>query len=381
EILFFWVARMIIAGYEYKREKPFRDVYLTGIVRDKQRRKMSKSLGNSPDPLDLIAQYGADAVRMGMLLCSPAGNDIIYDEKLVEQGRNFNNKIWNALRLIKGWEVKGEHNKDTYPAINWFEARLNETIKEVNDHFDSFRMSDALMSLYNFVWDDFCAWYLEFVKPEFGKPIDTYSYQKTIEFFEKALQLLHPFLPFITEEVYHALNDREEDIIVSEIPTSGYFENTHLYAGNHVKELISDIRNIRAKNNISPKEPLQLFAEHIKHESYDGFEPLIVKMGNLSSFEVTKHEVENAVTFIAHNTKYYLVINKRIDTEQEKTKLKKELEYQKGFLASVEKKLSNDKFANGAPQSVIDVEMKKKADAEEKIKFLEESLLNLNKPQ
>ncbi|MBC8046853.1 MAG: class I tRNA ligase family protein, partial [Fimbriimonadaceae bacterium] len=378
EILFFWVARMIIAGYEYKSDKPFRDVYLTGIVRDKQRRKMAKSLGNSPDPLDLIAQYGADAVRMGMLLCSPAGNDIIYDDKLVEQGRNFNNKIWNALRLIKGWEVIDGHNKNNYPAINWFEAKLNETIKEVNDHFDNFRISDALMILYNFIWDDFCAWYLEFIKPEFGKPIDEYSYEKTIEFFGKILQLMHPFMPFITEEIYHLLKERKEDIIISEMPTGAYYENTHLFAGNHVKELISKIRDARAKNNISPKEPLQLFAEHIKHESYDSFEPLIVKLGNLSAFDITKQEVKNSVTFISHNTKYYLVINKTMDVEQERKKLTEEIAYQKGFLLSVEKKLNDEKFVSGAPSKVIAMEKKKKADAEEKIKFLQESLMILN---
>lgn len=379
EILFFWVARMIIAGYAYKQDKPFRDVYLTGIVRDKLRRKMSKSLGNSPDPLDLIAQYGADAVRMGMLLCSPAGNDIMYDEKLVEQGRNFNNKIWNALRLIKGWEVKSDKNKNNDPAIYWFEAKLQETIAEVNSHFTNFRISDALMCLYNFVWDDFCSWYLEFIKPDFGQPMDTYTYAKTIHFFEEILKLLHPFLPFITEEIYHALvENRQEDIIVSAMPTGAYYKHIYLFAGNHVKELITEIRNVRAKNNISPKEQLQLYAEHIKHESYKDFEPLIIKLGNLSVFDVTKHEMQNAVTFIIHNTKYHLVINKTIDVDQEKAKLKKELEYQKGFLLNVEKKLSNEKFVRGAPQNVIDNERKKKSDAEEKIKFIEQSLLNLN---
>lgn len=378
EILFFWVARMIIAGYAFRDEKPFQDVYLTGIVRDKQRRKMSKSLGNSPDPLDLIAQYGADAVRMGMLLCSPAGNDIIYDEKLVEQGRNFNNKIWNALRLIKGWEIKDGSNSDNYPAINWFQAVLNETVKQVNDHFHNFRISDALMCLYNFIWDDLCAWYLEFVKPPFQSAIDRYTYEKTIEFFEKALQLMHPFMPFITEEIWHALRERNDDIIISEWPESAYYENIHLFAGNHVKELISRIRDARAKNNISPKEAVPLYAEHMKHEAYDNFEPLIIKLANLSSFEVTKHEVENSVTFISHNTRYFLVFNKTIDTEQERQKLLKELEYQMGFLAAVNKKLNNENFVKGAPLNVIESEKKKQSDAQEKIKFLEKSIDNLN---
>ena len=378
EILFFWVARMIISGYEYRNEKPFNDVYLTGIVRDKLRRKMSKSLGNSPDPLDLINQYGADAVRMGMLLSSPAGNDIIYDEKLVEQGRNFNNKIWNVLRLVKGWQIQGEHKQENYPAINWFEAKLNQIIKEVNDHFESFRISDALMCLYNFVWDDFCSWFLEFIKPEFGKPIDKYSFEKTLEFFDKILQLLHPFLPFITEEIFHLLQERKTDIIVSEIPGSAYFENRYLFAGNHATELISKIRDTRAKNEISIKEPLQLFADEMRAEHYQGFEPLIMKLGNLSAFDVSQTEPLNAVPFIIHNTKYFLVMNKILDHEVERKKLNRELEYLKGFLVSIEKKLSNEQFVKAAPDSVIQAERKKKSDTEQKISFIQESLLNLN---
>ncbi|MBC8172278.1 MAG: valine--tRNA ligase, partial [Chitinophagales bacterium] len=313
EILFFWVARMIIAGYEFKKKKPFNDVYLTGIVRDKQRRKMSKSLGNSPDPLDLIAQYGADGVRMGILLCSPAGNDIIYDDKLIEQGRNFCNKIWNATRLIKGWEIQEGANEENTAAIKWFESKLNHTITQVNEHFDNLRISDALMTLYSFVWDDFCSWYLEFIKPAFGKPIDRFTYDKTIEFFEATLKLLHPFIPFITEEIYHILRDQPDDLIISRLPVPKEVNGAVLRDGEIAKEIITKIRDARAKNNISPKELLQLFAEHMKHESHESFETLIMKVGNLNSFEIAKHEVENALTFIVQNTKYYLVINKTID--------------------------------------------------------------------
>ncbi|HMX05829.1 MAG TPA: class I tRNA ligase family protein, partial [Chitinophagales bacterium] len=252
EILFFWVARMIIAGYEYRNEKPFSDVYLTGIVRDKLRRKMSKSLGNSPDPLDLIAQYGADAIRMGILLCSPAGNDIIYDDKLIEQGRNFNNKLWNVLRLIKGWEVTETSQTKNEAAIQWFDSKLNDTINTINDHFEQFRISDALMCLYNFIWDDFCSWYLEFIKPEFGQPIDSITYEKTIDFFEGCLKLLHPYMPFITEEIWHLLRDRKagDDIVITQLNDAGNINNNILASGNEAKELISRIRDIHAKNNV-----------------------------------------------------------------------------------------------------------------------------------
>ena len=376
EILFFWVARMIIAGYTFRNNKPFSDVYLTGIVRDKQRRKMSKSLGNSPDPLDLIEQYGADAVRLGMLLCSPAGNDIIYDEKLIEQGRNFNNKIWNALRLIVGWEIVEGENKNNIAAIDWFEAKLNNTVTTVNTHFDDFRISDALMEMYSCIWDDFCSWYLEFIKPEFGKPIDEITYQKTVAFFERILKLLHPVMPFITKEIYHILKDRKDDIIVADYPVSIKSNESHLKQGEMAKDIIVKIRDVRAKNNISPKETLSLFiAGDIKH--FEKVNYLITKLGNISNFESTSADIENSVSFISDGQTFYIPFDKKIDVEQERSKLLEQINYQKGFLSSVEKKLSNQQFVSGAPAAVVESEKKKKSDAEEKIKMLEETLRKL----
>jgi len=379
EILFFWVARMIIAGYEYKNEKPFSDVYLTGIVRDKQRRKMSKSLGNSPDPLDLIAVYGADAIRMGILLCSPAGNDIIYDDKLIEQGRNFNNKLWNVLRLIKGWEINGDSNPENTAAIDWFESKLNQTIALIDEHFTNFRISDALMTLYNFIWDDFCSWYLEFIKPEFGKPIDQNTYNKTIGFFETCLVLLHPYMPFITEELYHLVDDRKEgdDIILAQLPKSGNVNAALIEIGDAVKDIITKVRDIRAKNNMSPKEAVPLFMDDTI-EAYTAFSTILIKMANLNKFEATSVEIANAITFLRGTQKCYVTINVQIDVEEEKRKLTEQINYQHGFLVSIEKKLSNEKFVASAPKQVVDMERKKKADAEEKIKMLEETLQSLN---
>lgn len=378
EILFFWVARMIIAGYEYRNDKPFSDVYLTGIVRDKQRRKMSKSLGNSPDPLDLIAQYGADAIRMGILLCSPAGNDIIYDDKLIEQGRNFNNKLWNVLRLIKGWEIEGDKNPANEAAIVWFENKLAEATITIDDHFNNFRISDALMYLYNFIWDDFCSWYLEFIKPEYGKPIDNYTYQKTIEFFERCLKLLHPYMPFITEELYHLLKDRTagDDIIISQATFTSPPDQKIIEQGEIVKDMISKIRDIRAKNNMSPKEAVPVFAEG-DLSAYKSFHAIILKIANLTEFNHTEGEIPGAVTFLSGMRKFYVFINKTIDKEEERKKLLEQIDYQRGFLISVEKKLSSEKFVAGAPAQVVEMEKRKKADAEEKIKILEESLSQL----
>lgn len=378
EILFFWVARMIIAGYEYRNEKPFSDVYLTGIVRDKLRRKMSKSLGNSPDPLDLIAQYGADAIRMGILLCSPAGNDIIYDDKLIEQGRNFNNKLWNVLRLIKGWEVTETSQTKNEAAIQWFDSKLNDTINTINDHFEQFRISDALMCLYNFIWDDFCSWYLEFIKPEFGQPIDSITYEKTIDFFEGCLKLLHPYMPFITEEIWHLLRDRKagDDIVITQLNDAGNINNNILASGNEAKELISRIRDIRAKNNVSPKVAASLYAEG-DITSMQAFRAVIMKMANLEVFESVSGDVKNAVTFLVGTQKFFVVVQMEINIEEERKKLEEQIAYQKGFLLSVDKKLSNEKFVGSAPAAVVDLERRKKADAEEKIRILEESLRNL----
>ena len=378
EILFFWVARMIIAGYEYRNEKPFSDVYLTGIVRDKLRRKMSKSLGNSPDPLDLIAQYGADAIRMGILLCSPAGNDIIYDDKLIEQGRNFNNKLWNVLRLIKGWEVTETSQTKNEAAIQWFDSKLNDTINTINDHFEQFRISDALMCLYNFIWDDFCSWYLEFIKPEFGQPIDSITYEKTIDFFEGCLKLLHPYMPFITEEIWHLLRDRKagDDIVITQLNDAGNINNNILASGNEAKELISRIRDIRAKNNVSPKVAASLYAEG-DITSMQAFRAVIMKMANLEVFESVTGDVKNAVTFLVGTQKFFVVVQMEINIEDERKKLEEQIAYQKGFLLSIDKKLSNEKFVGSAPAAVVDLERRKKADAEEKIRILEESLRNL----
>lgn len=378
EILFFWVARMIIAGYEYRNEKPFSDVYLTGIVRDKLRRKMSKSLGNSPDPLDLIAQYGADAIRMGILLCSPAGNDIIYDDKLIEQGRNFNNKLWNVLRLIKGWEVTETSQTKNEAAIQWFDSKLNDTINTINDHFEQFRISDALMCLYNFIWDDFCSWYLEFIKPEFGQPIDSITYEKTIDFFEGCLKLLHPYMPFITEEIWHLLRDRKagDDIVITQLNDAGNINNNILASGNEAKELISMIRDIRAKNNVSPKVAASLYAEG-DITSMQAFRAVIMKMANLEVFESVTGDVKNAVTFLVGTQKFFVVVQMEINIEDERKKLEEQIAYQKGFLLSIDKKLSNEKFVGSAPAAVVDLERRKKADAEEKIRILEESLRNL----
>jgi len=379
EILFFWVARMIIAGYEYRSEKPFNDVYLTGIVRDKQRRKMSKSLGNSPDPLDLIAQYGADAIRMGILLCSPAGNDIIYDEKLIEQGRNFNNKLWNVLRLIKGWQVEEEDSKERQAAVDWFDAKLQLTISQVALHFENFRISDALMHLYNFIWDDFCSWYLEFIKPEFGKAIDRNTYERTIGFFEDCLILLHPYMPFITEEIWHQLRERKQgdDLIVKSIPKASNVNDTVMQTGESAKEIISRVRDVRAKNNVSPKVPVELYADgDIAH--LDTFIPVITKLANLRTFASVDSEVSNASIFLVGRQQFFAKPDIAIDVTEERKKLLEQIDYQKGFLSAVEKKLSNEKFVSGAPVQVVDIERRKKADAEDRIRMLEESLRTLS---
>jgi valyl-tRNA synthetase len=379
EILFFWVARMIIAGYEYTGKKPFTDVYLTGIVRDKQGRKMSKSLGNSPDPLDLIANFGADAVRTGMLFSSPAGNDLLYDEKLVEQGRNFANKIWNAFRLVKGWEVDAslaqpEENKT---AIEWFESKTNQTLVELTDHFEKFRMSDALHTVYKLTWDDFCAWYLEMIKPEFGKPIDKATYEKTVSLFETVLKVLHPFMPFITEELWHELKERKEDecIIVSSWPVAGNVKDAILKEGDFAFELITQIRNSRNSKGISPKEVLTL---HQKEEAkkLNAFWSIVKKLSNINEVK-TSAEKPAGVSFLIGTNEFTIPLEGKVDAAKEREALLKDIEYQKGFMASVDKKLSNEKFVNSAKAEVVENERKKKADAEAKIKALEESLSRL----
>lgn len=379
EILFFWVARMIIAGYEYMGEKPFKNVYLTGIVRDKLGRKMSKSLGNSPDPLELIAQYGADGVRTGMLFSSPAGNDLPYDDKLVEQGRNFANKIWNAFRLVKGWEI--DSNLDgaaNISSIHWFENRFNQALAEINDHFEKFRISDALMATYKLVWGDFCSWYLEMIKPEYQKPIDQATYNKTIEIFEDILKILHPFMPFISEEIWHQIQDRkvEESLILAKWPEAKPFDSKITEEANQVFEVVSQVRNLRASKGMSPKEALDLTINTKRPELYQRFESVLVKLANLSSLNFAA-KVENAMSFVVKADECFVPMGDSINVEEEKANLQKELEYTKGFLNSVMKKLSNERFVAGAPAQVVENEKKKQADAEAKIKALEESLAKL----
>jgi valyl-tRNA synthetase len=381
EILFFWVARMIIAGYEYRGQMPFKNVYLTGIVRDKLGRKMSKSLGNSPDPLNLIASYGADAVRTGMLFSSPAGNDLLYDDKLVEQGRNFCNKIWNAFRLVKGWTTTATSQpEENRVAIEWFDSRMNESLTELNDHFSKFRMSDALMCIYKLIWTDFCSWYLEMIKPEFEKPIDEDTYKSTIAFFETLLKALHPFMPFITEELWHELQGRSERdcILVAQWPAPGKGEPAILAEGSFALEVITEIRNTRAIKNLSPKESLKLLVRNGTAAQVKSFWPVVKKLSNLSGIEFVAVAPEVSCTsFIVRSQEFFVPLEGKIDTEKEREQLLKDLEYQKGFIASVDKKLLNEKFVNNAKPEVVDVERKKKADAESKIKAIEESLSRL----
>ena len=379
EILFFWVARMVIAGYEYMGEKPFKNVYLTGIVRDKLGRKMSKSLGNSPDPLELIAQYGADGVRTGMLFSSPAGNDLPYDDKLVEQGRNFANKIWNAFRLVKGWEIDPSLDGSANAAsIEWFEQRFNQSLSEINEHFDKFRISDALMATYKLVWDDFCAWYLEMIKPAYLQPIDQATYDKTLSLFEEILKLLHPFMPFITEELWHQISERsvENSLILATWPEAKAYDSKITEDAAQVFEVVSQVRNLRASKGMSPKEVLDLTIRTQNPDLYSRFESVLIKLANLSSLQFGD-KVEQAMSFVVKADECFIPMGDSIDVEAEKANLLKELDYTKGFLAGVLKKLSNERFVAGAPAQVLDMERKKQADAEAKIKALEASLAQL----
>ena len=382
EILFFWVARMIIAGYEYTDEKPFKHVYLTGIVRDKQRRKMSKSLGNSPDPLDLIKELGADAVRTGMLFSSPAGNDLLYDEKLVEQGRNFANKIWNAFRLVKGWEVGGKSNgEENQTAVRWFDSRFNAALAEIEDHFSKFRISDALMTTYKLIWNDFCSWYLEMIKPAFGEPIDRATYEVTLNFFEKIMKILHPFMPFITEEIWSELRERAEgqDIIVSMWPIIGGADEALNKQSEIVFELVSNLRNLRSSKGISPKKALDLAIKSDNPTAYEPFINIIQKLANIDQLTFTDEKVNGTLGFVIKSDEFFIPMEEgAIDIEAEKAEILKELEYTKGFLNSVMKKLSNERFVAGAPEQVVATEKAKQADAEGKIKVLEEKLAGLS---
>jgi len=380
EIMFFWVARMVIAGYEYLGDLPFKNVYYTGIVRDKLGRKMSKSLGNSPDPIELIEKYGADGVRVGILISSPAGNDLPFDSSQCEQGRNFTNKIWNAFRLVSSWEVRDiEQPKSSVVAIEWFENRFQKVVVEINDLFDKFRISEALMAIYKLVWDDFCSWYLEMVKPGYEQPIDAKTLEATKSFFENLLKVLHPFTPFVTEELWHALRERAEgdDIIVAAWPSVKSFDAQNLRHFDLASEVITNIRNIRKSNNIATKVKLELFIRKTQMLE-TGFDSIIVKMGNLSVLEYVQDKVANANSFIVAGNEYFIPFGDTIDVEAEKAKISEELTYTKGFLKSVQSKLSNERFVAGAPEAVISNERNKEADALAKIALLEEKMASLN---
>ena len=380
DIIFFWVARMIMAGYEYMGDMPFRNVYFTGIVRDKIGRKMSKSLGNSPDPLELIEQFGADGVRMGMMLAAPAGNDILFDEALCEQGRNFNNKIWNAFRLVKGWQV-ADIKQPEYAklATEWFDSMLAKTAEEVNDLFGKYRLSEALMAVYKLFWDEFSSWYLEMVKPAYGQPIDKVTYEKTLAFFETLLKLLHPFMPFITEELWQHIYDRQlgESIMTQTLVKDMPYNETLIAQFEAVKEVISGIRTIRLQKNIAQKEALVL--EVTGENPVAGFGSVIAKLCNLSEIKQVETKSEGAAAFMVGTTEYAVPLGNLINVEEELKKLEADLKYQEGFLQSVMKKLSNEKFVNKAPANVIEMERKKQADAESKIASLKESIAALKK--
>jgi len=370
EILFFWVARMVIAGYEYQEKLPFRNVYLTGIVRDKQGRKMSKSLGNSPDPITLMKQYGADGVRVGMLLCSPAGNDLPFDEGLCEQGRNFSNKIWNAFRLIKGWEVADvKQPESAKQAIDWFENKISKTITEIDESYSKYRISEALMGTYRLVWDDFCSWYLEMVKPNYGSPMDSLTYAKTIEQLEKILKLLHPFMPFLSEEIWHLIDDRKEDIIVAEWPKAATVNEQLLSDFENTTEVVAGIRTIRKEQNIANKDQLELLVID-NQKSETNLDAIIAKLGNLTSVNTTNEKPSGAFSFMVKANEYFIPLGDNIDVASEIEKLEKELNYTQGFLKSVEGKLRNERFVNNAPESVVANEKNKMADAKSKISIL-----------
>ena len=380
DIIFFWVARMIMAGYEYMGDMPFKNVYFTGIVRDKIGRKMSKSLGNSPDPLDLIDKYGADGVRMGMMLSAPAGNDILFDDALCEQGRNFNNKIWNAFRLVKGWEVADiEQPEYARLATEWFDAMLTKTAAEVDDLFGKYRLSEALMAVYKLFWDEFSSWYLEMVKPAYGQPIDKAAYEKTLGFFDTLLKLLHPFMPFITEELWQHIYDRKEgeSIMTQILNVAGNYDETIIAQFEAVKEVIGGIRTIRLQKNIAQKEALTL--EVVGESPVSKYNAVIAKLCNLSAINAVAAKAEGAAAFMVGTTEYAVPLGNLINVEEELKKLEADLKYQEGFLQSVLKKLSNEKFVSKAPANVIEMERKKQADAETKIAALKESIAALKK--
>ena len=380
DIIFFWVARMIMAGYEFAGDKPFNNVYFTGIVRDKIGRKMSKSLGNSPDPLELIEKFGADGVRMGIMLAAPAGHDIMYDDSLCEQGRNFCNKIWNAFRLIKGWQVDGAatQHDSAKAGIEWFEAVLNNTLAEVTDLMGKFRISEALMAIYKLFWDEFSSWYLEVIKPAYGSPIDGDTYRATLKFFDTLLRLLHPFMPFITEELWQHLEERKpgESIMYARLPFATEYDDAIISRFEHLKEVVAGIRTIRKQKQIAQKEPLKLF---IKGAHDDTLDSILIKMGNLEMIDLVEEKPAGAASFIAGSVEYCIPLEGNINVEEELKKLEKDRAYYEGFLATVRKKLSNERFVASAPEKVVAMERKKEQDALSKLEAISASIAALKK--
>ena len=394
DIIFFWVARMIMAGEEYMGTFPFKNVYFTGIVRDKLGRKMSKSLGNSPDPIELIEKFGADGVRMGMMLSAPAGNDILFDESLCEQGRNFNNKIWNAFRLVKGWKVEDNASNTSYTssssnaiAVAWFEAKMKQVNAEIDDLFSKYRISEALMAVYKLFWDEFSSWYLEMIKPAYingeAQPIDRQTYEATLNFFNNLLKMLHPFMPFITEELWQHLYDRKEgesimrDCLKMERLTSE--EEKLINDIEQVKQIVSGVRMVRSQKNIAPKEKLELLT--VNANRYETYNDVIAKMGNLKGITVVKEKAADASAFMVGTDEYAVPLGDMIDVAAEIEKAEAQLKHLEGFLMGVKKKLSNEKFVANAPEAVVAMERKKEHDAEEKIAALKDSIAELQKKQ
>jgi valyl-tRNA synthetase len=382
DIIFFWIARMIMAGWEYRKEVPFKNVYITGIVRDKFGRKMSKSLGNSPDPIKLIEQYGADGIRSGVLFTSPAGNDLPFDESLCEQGRNFSNKIWNATRLVSGWKVDENKPQPDYSkvACEWLRSKIDMSLIHIDELFNEYRISEALMATYKLIWDDFCSWYLEIIKPPYGELMDKTTYQNAVDFLEELMQILHPFMPFVTEEVWHNIKPRDENesIMVTRMPEATSYNASILSQFEFAAEVIAAIRTQRVEKNIKPKQPITLYIKKNNNEAKDEtFDSVVSKLTNIEKIEYVSEKVDGALSFIVRSTEFYIPIPSSIDVAAELDKLQKELEYAQGFLKAVEKKLNNERFVSSAPEKVVAMERKKKEDATNKIAVIEEQIRNL----
>lgn len=381
EIIFFWVARMIMAGLEYRKEVPFRNVYFTGIVRDKLGRKMSKSLGNSPDPIELMDRYGADGVRMGMLLASPAGNDLPFDESYCEQGRNFSNKIWNALRLVKWWKVEHLPQPDSSrKAVEWFESKMNATLCELEKDFSNYKLSEALMTVYKFIWDDFCSWYLEIIKPAYQSPIDSETYERTLDIFERLMKILHPFMPFVTEEIYHMIRQRKEDdfLMLSSMPCGTERDDAVLECFAFVQEFIAGVRTVRNEKNIAQKVALEVYYSNGRESgTLAEYADIISKMCNLKRFESTSEKVGGAIAKMVGTTEFFIPLTGSVDKDEEKRKIEADIKYYEGFRASVMKKLSNESFVSKAPTNIVEAERKKLSDSEQKIALLKEQLAAL----